>query len=348
MRLSFAAGARIAGIGRIRADQPTNSARAPKLGDVGSNRTAAPAAAGTTRSCPAVQGDNLLLADHPCLSVGAGEQPAEARCLPVLNGSREALPPKPQRRGHRIVFILAGFQGVGARWFREIADAERQEVDEAEKRGSGLPAALRIFLASILHVPLYARRVENPTTPPVTLSDMTLRKFLTWIYRGRTRPGEFWPVLMAAREVLHSTAAEVPYEFNGRVWSRPVLRLDWPLTYDRRLLDEVWPVTVHLPPGDGTGPAIAWDRLRYWWTRDAACARALINLAYRWHIEGKRLMPADRRRRDGSRHWLTIRDPKAYDRITDRDRELLCFPPGTAHSRRRQRIADGDAACRSW
>ena len=213
-------------------------------------------------------------------------------------------------------------------------------LDEAEKRGSGLPAALRIFLASVLHVPLHARRVESPTDPPVTLSDLTLRKFLSWIYSGRTRPGEFWPVLMAARDVLHSPAADVVYEFNGRLWSRPVLRLDWPGSYDRRLLDEVWPVSVHLPPGDGTGPLIVEDRLRYWWTRDAAAARALINLAYRWHVEGKRLMPAARSRG----HWLTIRNPKAYDRITDRERELLCFPPGTGRSERRKRVADGAAA----
>ena len=217
-------------------------------------------------------------------------------------------------------------------------------VDDAEKRGQGLPAALRIFLASILHVPLYARRVESPTDPPVSLGTegdpLTLNKFLKLIYTGRTRPGEYWRRLMAARDVLHSTDAEVVYEWDGRLWRRQVVNLDWPGTYDRALLDAVWPVSVWLPPGDGTGAPIVFARLLYWMTRDAAAARALINLAYRWHIEGKRLMPAARR----GGHWLTIRNPKAYDLITDRDRELLCFPPGTGAARRRQRIEEGTAA----
>ena len=105
------------------------------------------------------------------------------------------------------------------------------------------------------------------------------------------------------------------------------------------MLDEPWPVSVHPPPGDGTGAPINWHRLRQYMTRDAAAARALINLAYRWHIEGKRLMPAT-----GKAHWLQRRDPKLYDRITDRLAEQLCFPPGTGRAERRKRIADARAA----
>ena len=65
-----------------------------------------------------------------------------------------------------------------------------------------------------------------------------------------------------------------------------------------------------------------------------------MNLAYRWHIEGKRLMPAPGK----AAHWLQRRDPKVYDRITDRLAEQLCFPPGTGKERRRARIADARAA----
>ena len=43
-------------------------------------------------------------------------------------------------------------------------------------------------------------------------------------------------------------------------------------------------------------------------------------------------------------HWLQRRDPKLYDRITDRLAEQLCFPPGTGRARRRDRIADARAA----
>ena len=227
---------------------------------------------------------------------------------------------------------------------------------DAEKRGPGLPAALRIFLASVVHVPLPARHSPDPFTPPVMLMGpdgrpWTLRHFLGLVYArtGRLpRPNEYWPVLWGAREVLHDV--EVPYEWNGRLWSRPVLRLDWPQSltgsYDPGMLDEPWPVSVHLPPGDGSGAPVNWQRLRQYMTRDAAAARALINLAYRWHIEGKRLMPAPgARRRDGKAiHWLQRRDPKLYDRITDHLAEQLCFPPGTGRSRRRDRIADAHKA----
>ena len=123
-----------------------------------------------------------------------------------------------------------------------------------------------------------------------------------------------------------------------------------PLT--RPGLDDPWPVTTHLPPGDGTGPPINFARVQYWSVRDVAAFRALINLAYRWHIEGKRLMPARR-----GNHWLQRRDPKQYDVITDAIAEELCFPPETGAKRRDQRIADardtldklvkeGDAECR--
>ena len=160
----------------------------------------------------------------------------------------------------------------------------------------GLPAALRIFLASIVHVPLSARASADPFTPPVMLMGpdgrpWTLRHFLGLIYArtGRLpRPNEYWPVLWGAREVLH--AIEMPYQWNGRIWSRPLLRLDWPQSvaggYETSMLDEPWPVSVHLPPGDGNGAPVNWDRLRQYMTRDAAGTRALINLAYRWHIEG--------------------------------------------------------------
>ena len=51
------------------------------------------------------------------------------------------------------------------------------------------------------------------------------------------------------------------------------------------------------------------------------------------------MMPAP-----GKAHWLQRRDPKLYDRITDRLAEQLCFPPGTGRKRRRDRIADAHAA----
>ena len=34
------------------------------------------------------------------------------------------------------------------------------------------------------------------------------------------------------------------------------------------MLDEPWPVSVHLPPGDGNGAPVNWGRLRPYMTRD--------------------------------------------------------------------------------
>lgn len=203
----------------------------------------------------------------------------------------------------------------------------------AEKRGAVIPLALRIWVAAILHTPLSSRHGRYP----VELADLTLRKFLAWVYTSKKvpKPVRYWPRLMAAREVINAT--ELPFEWRGNLWARPVVTLATPLT--RPGLDDPWPVTVHLPPGNGTGPAIRFPRLQYWSVRNAACYRALINLAYRWHIEGKRMMPAAR-----GRHWLQIRDPKRYDRITDTTADALCYPPGTGAKRRDQRIADAYTA----
>ena len=246
--------------------------------------------------------------------------------------------------------LLLGFEHPEMEGPTLPADVWSMQLADAEKRGPGLPAALRIFLASIVHVPLAARASADPSTPPVMLMGpdgrpWTLRHFLGLIYdadNSLPRPNRYWPVLWGAREVLHSV--EMPYQWNGRIWSRPVLRMDWPQSvsggYETSMLDEPWPVSVHLPPGDGNGAPVNWGRLRQYMTRDAAAARALVNLAYRWHIEGKRLMPAPGK----AAHWLQRRDPKVYDRITDRLAEQLCFPPGTGKERRRARIADARAA----
>ncbi|MDE2768573.1 MAG: hypothetical protein OXI70_10850 [Chloroflexota bacterium] len=219
------------------------------------------------------------------------------------------------------------------------------QLAEAEKRGKGLPAALRAFLAAIVHVPLHARQVTNPTDPAVILKSphggpLTLRHFLSMVYSGRTRPGEYWHVLHGVRSVLHSEAADVPYEWNGRIWTRSVVRMDGipEGAYETAMLDEPWPVSVWLPPGDGTGPAVAWELLLKLMCTDATAARLLINLAYRWHVEGKRLHPVGRGKR---KRWLYRTDPKVYDRFTDREADLYAFPPGTGRARRDKRIKDG-------
>ena len=175
---------------------------------------------------------------------------------------------------------------------------------------------------------------------------MTLRRFLPLVYSGRTRPNEYWHVLHGVRTVLHSETADVPYEWNGRLFTRSVVRMDGIPKggpYDTSMLDEPWPVAVWLPPGDGTGPAVLWKRLLYLMCNDAAAARLLINLVYRWYVEGKRLHPAGKGKRKG-KHWLYRTDPKVFDPFSDREADLYTFPPGTGKSRRDKRIQDAWAA----
>ena len=232
--------------------------------------------------------------------------------------------------------LLMGFAEEGERGPTLPANVWTMGLAEAEKRGAVVPLALRIWIAAVLHTPMHARHGNYPIL--LNQSDgsaLTLRRFLQWVYPGArsARPGEYWPRILSAREVINAT--ELPYaDARGNLWGRQVVRLDTP--YTRPGLDDPWPTIVHLPPGDGTGARVAFERLQYWWTRDAAATRALINLAYRWHIEGKRLMPAP-----GGKHWLQLRDPKLYDRLTDADIDALCYPPGTGSKRRDERIADG-------
>ncbi len=229
--------------------------------------------------------------------------------------------------------LLMGFATEGERGPTLPANVWAMGLAAAERRGAVVPLALRIWVAAILHTPLVARHGHYP----VELTDLTLRRFLAWVYTSKKvpKPVRYWPRIMAARDVINAT--ELPFEWRGNLWARPVVTLATPLT--RPSLDDPWPVTVHLPPSDGTGPAIDFTRLQYWSVRNAACYRAMINLAYRWHIEGKRLMPAA-----STKHWLQIRDPKRYDRITDAAADALCYPPGTGAKRRDQRIADAYTA----
>ena len=214
---------------------------------------------------------------------------------------------------------------------------------DVERRGAVVPLALRMVVASILHAPLGARHGDYPVRLTAGADPLTLRRFLEWVYPGaKFRPGEMYPRLVAAIELLNSKASEIIYrDENGRLWGRRPVTADVPYTYDTGLLDAPWPVVVHLPPGTGNGPPIRFDRLQRWARKDgnAACYHALINLAYRWWIEGKRLHPAA-----GGKHWLRRADPKVYDRMTDSLKDALFFPAGTGDRRREVRLADADKA----
>ena len=72
--------------------------------------------------------------------------------------------------------------------------------------GRGAPLALRMFVESVLSVPMQERERGQPVTMSVSL-----REFLKWLYPTRTpSPAEYWPRLMAAVEALDSWDARVP------------------------------------------------------------------------------------------------------------------------------------------
>ena len=72
--------------------------------------------------------------------------------------------------------------------------------------GKGAPLALRMFVESILSVPMD----ERERGLPVAMS-VSLREFLKWLYPTRTpSPAEYWPRLMAAIEALDSWDARIP------------------------------------------------------------------------------------------------------------------------------------------
>lgn len=213
---------------------------------------------------------------------------------------------------------------------------------DAEKRGAVVPLALRLFVACVLHTPLAARRGDQPIALTDPADPLTLRKFIRWGYDGLWTPGRDWGRLQAACDAIND--ARIVYEAEGNLWERRPVTIDKPMLYSRELLNAVWPVIVHFPPGDGIGPPVDFARLQRWARKrggNAAAYRALINLAYRWWIQGKRLHPASRQR---GAHWLRHRDPKVYDRLSDRDRDLLCFPPGTGKTDFSKRVRDADAA----
>ena len=76
----------------------------------------------------------------------------------------------------------------------------------ATTRGKGAPLALRIFVESVLSVPMHEREKGQP----VGLS-VSLRDFLTWLYPNRLpTPYEYWQRLMVAVEALDSLEARIP------------------------------------------------------------------------------------------------------------------------------------------
>ena len=193
--------------------------------------------------------------------------------------------------------------------------------------GRGAPLALRMFVESVLSVPMQERERGQPVTMSVSL-----REFLKWLYPTRTpSPAEYWPRLMAAVEALDSWDARVPlYDpQTKRNELRRVVSVGG-IPRGPGALDESVRIIVDLPPGSGNGPQVS-DNLRQWGVKSAPAYRLLINLAYQWHKPGVTIIPVGKRK---ARHWVQVNDPDRYPYIKDDDLVALAFPSSAVQNRR--------------
>ena len=195
--------------------------------------------------------------------------------------------------------------------------------------GRGAPLALRMFVESVLSVPMDERERGQPVAMSVSL-----REFLKWLYPTRTpSPAEYWPRLMAAVEALDSWDARVPlYDpQTKRSELRRVVSVGG-IPRGPGALDESVRIIVDLPPGSGNGPQVS-DNLRLWGVKSAPAYRLLINLAYQWHNPGVTKIPIGKGK---ARHWVQVDDPGHYPVITDSDLVSLAFPNSSTKSERRK------------
>ena len=195
--------------------------------------------------------------------------------------------------------------------------------------GRGAPLALRMFVESVLSVPMQERERGQPVAMSVSL-----REFLKWLYPSRTpSPAEYWPRLMAAIEALDSWDARVPlYDpQTKRSELRRVVSVGG-IPRGPGALDESVRIIVDLPPGSGNGPQVS-DNLRLWGVKSAPAYRLLINLAYQWHNPGVTIIPVGKGK---ARHWVQVNDPDRYPIITDADLVALTFPTMSSRSERRK------------
>ncbi len=195
--------------------------------------------------------------------------------------------------------------------------------------GRGAPLALRMFVESVLSVPMQERERGQPVAMSVSL-----REFLKWLYPTRTpSPAEYWPRLMAAVEALDSWDARVPlYDpQTKRSELRRVVSVGG-IPRGPGALDESVRIIVDLPPGSGNGPQVS-DNLRLWGVKSAPAYRLLINLAYQWHNPGVTKIPIGKGK---ARRWVQVDDPERYPVIKDDDLVFLTFPTMSSRSERRK------------
>ena len=163
---------------------------------------------------------------------------------------------------------------------------------------------------------------------PIAL-EVTLRELLKRLYPGprNPKPNEYWPKLNRAVEILDST--RIPWEdpTTGKGGTRRAVNVsDIPRGPGK--LNDIVRLIVDLPPGSGVGPIVS-PNLSKWGLKSAPAYRGLLNLAYHWFAPGKTRRPIR-----GGKHWLQMRSPSRYEKVTD-DLLIELFYPTSAQKERR-------------
>ena len=197
--------------------------------------------------------------------------------------------------------------------------------------GPGAPLPLRLFVESILAVPVSRRHGLNSFAIPLGVLKSRLYPNDTGISRKA-----FWDRLCRAVDILQSREARIPWydPVSGKGGLRQVVNItNLPAGPDA--LHHDVKVVIDLPPNSQAGPQVS-DNLGRWGVRSAPAYRALLNLAYQWHQPGRTHYPTGT---GGRRHWQRSYDPERYEPMTDSDLLWLCFPAGVGSSQRRKRLA---------
>lgn len=137
--------------------------------------------------------------------------------------------------------------------------------------GRGAPLALRIWIETLLSVPLADRRRLGSIR-----MEIPLRELVAWLWPNGWNRGRNWPQLAQALSSVHS--ARIPWA--GGAWSA-VSVVNIPSELDHLVV-----LDVSLPPGSERGPMIRRDVLRRWGLDSAPAYRAYLGLALLWDRYG--------------------------------------------------------------
>ena len=208
----------------------------------------------------------------------------------------------------------------------------------AGTRGKGAPLALRLFVESVLAVPLTARTGRGR----VMLPAIRWGELLENLYPGTAanwKAGKHLEAMLRAFNSLDSPEALIPWQNEAGGWQarRVVVVEDRPITGHR---SEWVRFSVNLPPGSEQGPLIDMGALRRAGVVSDTAYRLALALSALWNIPGRLRFPVPGKRRG---MWLQVRDVARYPEITLAQLVAFAYPqeageanPDILYNRRRK------------